>query len=74
MLDKVIDILSEFTTLDKENITENSNLITDLDLNSLDVINLVVAFEDEFNIEIPDHKIKELNTVGDIITYISTVA
>jgi acyl carrier protein len=72
MLDKVIDILSEFTTLDKENITENSNLTTDLDLNSLDVINLVVAFEDEFNIEIPDHKIKELNTVGDIITYIST--
>jgi acyl carrier protein len=67
MLDKVIDILSEFTTLDKENITENSELIADLGLNSLDVINIVIAFEDEFGIEIPDNKIKDLITVADIV-------
>jgi acyl carrier protein len=72
MLDKVIDILSEFTTLDKNKITEASRLMTDLELNSLDVVNVVVAFEDEFDIEIPDRKIKDLNTVGDIVKYLNT--
>jgi acyl carrier protein len=67
MLDKVIEILSDFTTIDKDKITENSELIADLGLNSLDVVNLVVAFEDEFDIEIPDTKIKDLITVADII-------
>jgi acyl carrier protein len=66
MLDKVIEILSDFTTIDKDKITENSELIADLGLNSLDVINIVVAFEDEFDIEIPDTKIKDLITVADI--------
>jgi acyl carrier protein len=41
-----------------------------LGLSSLDVINVVVAFEDEFDIEIPDQKIKELVTVGDIVEYL----
>jgi acyl carrier protein len=67
MLDKVIEILSDFTTIDKDKITENSELIADLGLNSLDVVNLVVAFEDEFDIEIPDTKIKDLITVADIV-------
>jgi acyl carrier protein len=67
MLDKVIEILSDFTTIDKDKITENSELIADLGLNSLDVINIVVAFEDEFDIEIPDTKIKDLITVADIV-------
>ena len=38
-------------------------------MSSLDVINVVVAFEDEFDIEIPDQKMKELVTVGDIVEY-----
>jgi acyl carrier protein len=67
MLDKVIEILSDFTTTDKDKITESSELIADLGLNSLDVVNIVVAFEDEFDIEIPDTKIKDLITVADIV-------
>lgn len=70
MLERVIDILAEFTNSDKEKITENSGLVTDLGLNSLDVINVVVAFEDEFGIEIPDNKIKEFVTVEDIVEYL----
>jgi acyl carrier protein len=70
MLDKVIEILSDFTTIDKDKITENSELIADLGLNSLDVVNLVVAFEDEFDIEIPDTKIKDLITVVDIVKFL----
>jgi acyl carrier protein len=70
MLDKVIEILSDFTTIDKDKITENSELIADLGLNSLDVVNLVVAFEDEFDIEIPDTKIKDLITVADVVKFL----
>jgi acyl carrier protein len=70
MIEKVIDILADFTTLEKDMITEKTSLVTDLGLSSLDVINVVVAFEDEFDIEIPDQKIKELVTVGDIVEYL----
>lgn len=70
MLEKVIDILSEFTMLGKDKMSEQSSLVIDLGLNSLDVINVVVAFEEEFNIEIPDQKIKDLVTVGDITKYL----
>lgn len=70
MLERVIDILSEFTLLEKEKIAKDSGLVNDLGLNSLDVINVVVAFEEEFDIEIPDSKIKELVTVGDIEEYL----
>lgn len=70
MLERVIDILSEFTLLEKEKIAKDSGLVNDLGLNSLDVINVVVAFEEEFDIEIPDSKIKELVTVGDIVEYL----
>lgn len=70
MIEKVIDILADFTTLEKDMITEKTSLVTDLGLSSLDVINVVVAFEDEFDIEIPDQKIKELVMVGDIVEYL----
>ena len=70
MLERVIDILSEFTLLEKEKIAKDSGLVNDLGLNSLDVINVVVAFEEEFDIEIPDSRIKELVTVGDIVKYL----
>ena len=70
MIKKVIDILADFTTLEKDMITEKTSLVTDLGLSSLDVINVVVAFEDEFDIEIPDQKIKELVTVWDIVEYL----
>ncbi len=70
MIERVVDILEDFTTLEKDMINEKSELITDLDLNSLDIINVVVAFEEEFDIEIPDQKIKELVTVGDIVEYL----
>lgn len=70
MLEKVIDILAEYTELEKDKISEKSSLIADLGLNSLDVINVVVAFEEEFDIEIPDQKIKDLVTIEDIVKYL----
>lgn len=70
MIDKIIEILSEFTELSTEEMNENTELVNDLGLNSLDVVNVIVAFEDEFNIEIPDRIIKDLRTIGDILKYI----
>lgn len=72
MTERVIDILSEFAEIEKEKLTVQSRLIADLGLNSLDVINMVVAFEEEFDIEIPDQDIKELTSVGDIASYLET--
>jgi acyl carrier protein len=71
MLEKVIKILAEYTEADVSSITEESRLVADLGLSSLDVINVVVAFEDEFGIEIPDQIIKDLTTVGDIVRYLA---
>lgn len=70
MLEKVKEILKDYTETPPSEITLTSNLAKDLDLNSLDVVNIVVAFEDEFEIEIPDREIKNLTTVGDIIKYL----
>ncbi len=70
MIDKIIEILSEFAELSAEEINESTELVNDLGLNSLDAVNVIVAFEDEFEIEIPDKIIKDLSTIGDILKYI----
>lgn len=70
MIDKVIDILSEFTEMSSADMNENTELVNDMGLNSLDVINVIVAFEDEFDIEIPDRIIKDLHSIGDIVDYL----
>ena len=69
MFDRTVEILMEFVDGDEE-ITMDSALIDDLGLSSLDVINVVAAFEDEFDIEVPDRVIPTLRTVGDIVEYL----
>ena len=68
MFERTAAILSEFVS-DGE-ITMDSVLIDDLGLSSLDVINLVAEFEDEFDIEVPDRIIPTLRTVKDIVDYL----
>lgn len=53
-------------------ITENSRLLADLKLNSLDLVNLVCEVEDEFDVEIPDKKLKSLITIKDVIDFIES--
>lgn len=67
MLEKVRNILEEYVDVPKEQITMETNLLNDLGLSSLDVVNMIVAFEDEFEIEIPDRKLSEIVTVGDVV-------
>ncbi len=67
---KVIEILSEYSDMDSNQITAETTLIADMGLSSLDVVNVVVAFEDEFGVEIPDEDIWKFKRVGDVLEYI----
>lgn len=70
MLEKLQRIISEFTDLPMEEITEQTNIRTDLNLNSLELVNLAVAIEDEFEVEIPDREALGIETVGDTLALI----
>ncbi len=70
MWERVIRILTEYTEVQGDKIAADSSLTADLGLSSLDVIDVVMAFEEEFGIEIPDEDIREFATVGDIENYL----
>lgn len=70
MKEETISLIASVLEIPKEKITEKTNLINDLELESLDLVDLVAAFEEKYNIEILDKDIKSLQTVGDIINYI----
>ena len=70
MLDRLTKIIREHTRNNTITIDENTVLIADLGLSSLDLVNLAVAVEDEFDIEIPDRAIKTFKTVGDVMAFI----
>ena len=67
---KVIDIIAEELSVDPSEITEDSNLVEDLDADSLAVVDLVMSIEDAFNVEIPDTEVENLKTVGEIVQFI----
>lgn len=68
--DKVIGIVSEQLGVPKEEVTKESSFIDDLKADSLDVVELVMEFEDEFEVTIPDEDYEKIRTVGDAINYI----
>ena len=74
MNDKIKEILSDFTDTPIDKMNDDTLLVNDLGLNSLDVVNVVVAFEDEFEIEIPDRVIPSFQTIGDINRYIDKMS
>ncbi len=70
MKEEIIDLINEVTEVPKSKIKDDTNLVKDLDLESLDLVELVAAFENRYGIEILDKDIKNLQTVNDIIKYI----
>ena len=72
MLDRVISIISEYQDIPADTIHADSHLVNDLGFTSYDVVSLVGKFEDEFDIEVPDRKIKLMKTVDDIVKFIET--
>ncbi|MCU0724681.1 MAG: acyl carrier protein [Planctomycetes bacterium] len=68
--ERVIDIVCEQMGASKEKVTEETSFINDLGADSLDTVELVMEFEDEFDINIPDEDAEKIQTVGDAIRYI----
>ena len=71
---KVIEIISEQMGVDKSEITRETSFINDLNADSLDTVELVMEFEDEFDMSIPDEEAEKIQTVGAAIDYIINVA
>ncbi len=67
---KVVDIIVEELAVDPEEVTPKASFIDDLGADSLDVVELVMAFEEEFDIEIPDEDAENIQTVQDAVDYI----
>ena len=70
VFEKVKAILSEQFDVEEDSITAETTLADDLGADSLDVVDLVMSLEDEFDIEIPDEEIENIKTVGDVVKYI----
>ena len=68
--EKVKDIIVEQLGVNPEQVTPQASFIEDLGADSLDIVELVMAFEEEFGVEVPDEDAEKLQTVGDVIKYI----
>lgn len=73
-LERIKNVICEYADIAPENITEETNIRTDLSLNSLELVNLAVAIEDEFDVEIPDREALGLETIADAIAIIEKYA
>lgn len=70
VLEKVKNILAEQFDVEEDSITAETNLQEDLGADSLDVVDLLMSIEDEFETEIPDDEVENIHTVGDLVSYI----
>lgn len=70
MIEKVKELVAEQLGISKDIVTAESNIIEDLGADSLDVIEMLMTLEEEFGISIPDDKINQIKTVGQIIELI----
>lgn len=71
VLDRVIKIVIDHLDADAEKVVENASFIDDLGADSLDTVELVMAFEEEFGVVIPDDAAEKIQTVGDAVKFIS---
>ena len=72
MLEKIKSILADQLGVDEDQVTEDASFIDDLGADSLDTVELIMAFEEEFDVEIPDEDAQKIKTVKDVIEYIES--
>lgn len=72
MLDKIKEIVVEQLGVDADQVTPEANFVDDLGADSLDTVELIMAFEEEFDVEIPDTDAEKIKTVQDVIDYIES--
>ena len=72
VLEKIKVILAEQFDVEEDSLKNETDLQEDLGADSLDVVDLLMSIEDEFEIEIPDEEIENIRTVGDLVNYIES--
>lgn len=72
MFEKVRAKIAEQLSIDENEITMESGFVDDLGADSLDIVELIMALEEEFDMEIPDEDAEKITTVGDVVEYIKT--
>lgn len=72
MLDKIKSIVVDQLGVDEDQVTEDASFVDDLGADSLDTVELIMAFEEEFDIEIPDEDAQKIKTVKDVMDYIES--
>lgn len=70
IFEKVKSIIVEQLGVDPDEVTLESSFLDSLGADSLDIVELIMALEEEFNMEIPDEEAEKINTVGDVVEYI----
>jgi acyl carrier protein len=68
--DRVIEVIEEQLSVNRDQIKEEASFIDDLGADSLDTVELVMALEEEFSMEIPDEEAEKITTVGEAIKYV----
>ncbi len=72
VFEKIRAILAEQLDIAADEITMESNIAEDLGADSLDVVDLIMSIEDEFDLEVPDTEVENIKTVGDVVNYIES--
>ncbi|CAD2076552.1 MULTISPECIES: acyl carrier protein [Jeotgalicoccus] len=72
-IDKIKDIIVDKLGIDEEKVTREASFKDDLGADSLDIAELVMELEDEFDMEIPDEEAEKINTVGDALDFIDKI-
>ncbi len=67
---KVVDIVCEHLAVNKDQVTDKTSFIEDIGADSLDIVELVMELEEEFDIQIPDDQAEKIKTVGEAVDYI----
>ncbi len=73
MFEKIRDIVVEQLGVDEDQVTLESSFVDDLGADSLDVVELVMALEEAFGVEIPDADAEKISTVGDVVEYVKNL-
>ncbi len=70
MKEKILAIVAEKMRIDVDKITDDSNLVEDLGANSIDVVEVIMALEEEFNVQFDEDDATDMKTINDLVSYI----
>ena len=73
VFEKIREILCEQLDVEEDDVTMESNIAEDLGADSLDVVDLIMSIEDEFEIEVAHDQVENIKTVGDVVNYIESM-